>query len=168
MAKILGIEFAPLFIPLERRLQTLCTLQWVLTFLFGGFSCLGVAIYLLFTKYYWITLLYLVWYYFDIKKPERGGRPLSWIRHLAVWRKFADYFPAKLHKTVELDRNKSYIFGLHPHGIFQTSGFLSFATEGTGFSRIFPGLVPHLLVLAGQFKFPFYRDYMLTSCKMFN
>lgn len=74
-----------------------------------------------------------------------------------------DYFPAELHKTEDLDPAKSYIFGLHPHGIMQTSGFLSFATEGTGFSEKFPGITPHLVILAGQFQFPFYRDYLLSS-----
>ena len=75
----------------------------------------------------------------------------------------AQYFPAKLHKTADLDPTKSYIFGLHPHGIFHTSGFISFATEGTGFQKLFPEIMPHLLILAGQFKFPFFRDYLQTS-----
>ena len=166
MVKIFGIEFAPLFIPLERRIQTLCTLQWVITFLLGGFGCLAIAMFLLFTKYYWITLLYLIWYYYDKDTPERGGRTVNWVRSLTLWKKMSQYFPAKLHKTVDLSTDKSYIFGVHPHGIFQTSGFLAFATEGTGFSQLFPGLTPHLLVLAGQFQFPFYRDYFLSSGKI--
>lgn len=163
MAKILGIDFAPLNIPLTRRIQTLCTLQWVLTFLAGGFGCLFFTIYLLFTKFYWIPLLYIVWYIYDRKTAETGGRYIKCIRECFVWKKMAEYFPATLHKTVDLDPKKSYIFGLHPHGIMQTNGFLSFATEATGFSEKFPGLVPHLVILAGQFQFPVYRDYLLTS-----
>lgn len=144
-------------------MQTLCALQWVLTFLFGGFGCLFLAVFLLFTNYYWIPLLYIIWYIYDRNTPETGGNPVSFIRHSIVWKKMRDYFPAELHKTEDLDPDKSYIFGLHPHGIMQTSGFLSFATEATGFSQKFPGLVSHLVILAGQFQFPFYRDYLLTS-----
>lgn len=163
MAKILGIEFAPLNIPLSRRIQTLCTLQWTLTFLIGGFGSLFLFIYLLFTNYYWIPLLYLVWYVYDRNTAETGGNPIGWIRRSFVWKKMAEYFPAQLHKMADLDPKKSYIFGLHPHGIMHASGFLSFATEATGFSEKFPGLSPHLVILAGQFQFPFYRDYLLTS-----
>ncbi|XP_052784158.1 2-acylglycerol O-acyltransferase 2-like isoform X2 [Mya arenaria] len=161
--KIFGIDFAPLNIPLERRIQTLCLSQWVLCFLFGGFGCLFFCIYLLFTKYYWIPLLYLVWYYYDRSSSETGGNPIRFIRYNVVWRKMRDYFPAKLHKTADLDPNKSYVFGIHPHGIMQYSGFLSFATEAMGFSEMFPGIFPHLVILHGQFQFPFYRDYLLSS-----
>lgn len=163
MTKLLGIDFAPLNIPFSRRMQTLCTFQWVCTFLFGGFGCLFFSVYLLFTRFYWIPLLYLVWYYYDRNTPETGGHNVRIFRDNPIWRKMAEYFPAKLHKTVDLDPKKSYIFGLHPHGIMQTNGFLSFATEGTGFSKLFPGLKSHLVILAGQFQFPFYRDYLLTS-----
>ena len=77
----------------------------------------------------------------------------------------ANYFPARLHKTVDLDPDKSYVFAIHPHGIFHVSGFLAFATEALGFQRLFPGLIPHLVVLAGHFQFPFYRDCILPMGK---
>lgn len=32
----------------------------------------------------------------------------------------------------------------------------------TGFSTLFPGLNPHLLTLASNFKLPFYRDFLLA------
>ena len=49
--KIFGVEFAPLFIPTERRLQTLAVIQWVASFLILGFACTFFMIYLLFTRY---------------------------------------------------------------------------------------------------------------------
>lgn len=33
---------------------------------------------------------------------------------------------------------------------------------GTGFSRAFPGIVPHLLTLSSNFRVPFYRDMLLA------
>lgn len=163
--KILGIEFAPLNIPLSRRIQTLCCFQWVLTFIFGGFGCLFVAIFLLFTRLWWVMPLYLCWYMYDINTANTGARPLEVVRRSFIWKYMADYYPATLHKTADFNPKRSYILGLHPHGILQASGFLSFATEATGFSEKFPGMTSHLTILSGHFKFPFYRDYLLTSGK---
>ncbi|XP_042150127.1 2-acylglycerol O-acyltransferase 2-A-like [Ixodes scapularis] len=41
--------------------------------------------------------------------------------------------------------------------------FGNFATEGTGFSELFPNIRPHLLVLKGQFRFPIHRDLLLST-----
>lgn len=38
----------------------------------------------------------------------------------------------------------------------------SFATEATGFSKLFPGITPSLLTLTTNFKFPIYRDIILA------
>ncbi|KAK0411117.1 hypothetical protein QR680_005491 [Steinernema hermaphroditum] len=43
--------------------------------------------------------------------------------------------------------------------------FTSFATEGNGFSKTFPGITPSLATLEGQFYFPFRRELILwTGC----
>ncbi|XP_046557532.1 2-acylglycerol O-acyltransferase 2-like isoform X2 [Haliotis rubra] len=164
--KIFGIEFAPLRIPLERRLQTVAVYQFTLSFLFLGFFCVFLSFYLLFTRFYYISLIYAVWYYYDRPRSSRGGRRVQWVRSWSIWKYYANFFPLKLTKTVELNPNKNYIFASHPHGVMCYSHFCNFATEGTGFSEIFPGLRPYLLTLAGQYTFPFFRDYfMLTgSC----
>lgn len=163
MPRILGIELAPLHIPMERRLQTLAVQQWTLSFLFLGFGCLILMIYLLFTSLYWIPLCYLVYYLYDRKTSVRGGRRWQWIREWPVWKYFQQYFPITLIKTVELDPKKNYIMGFHPHGILSVSAFCHFATEGSGWSRIFPGITPYLLVLPGHFQFPVYRDYFMAG-----
>lgn len=165
MPKILGIELAPLHIPMERRLQTLAVQQWTLSFLFLGFGCLIIMIYLLFTSFYWIPLCYLVYYLYDRKTSARGGRRWQWIREWPVWKYFQQYFPITLIKTVELDPKKNYIMGFHPHGILSVSAFCHFATEGSGWSKIFPGITPYLLVLPGHFMFPVYRDYFMAGGK---
>lgn len=92
-------------------------------------------------------------------------------------------------KTVDLDPTQNYIFGFHPHGetlrgsgsdpVLSTTGsgsdpFLSpgvlvagafgnFCTEATGFSRLFPGLRSHLLMLPFWFRVPFFRDYIMCG-----
>ena len=53
-----------------------------------------------------------------------------------MWRYAASFYPAKIIKTAELDPEGHYIFAAHPHGIFCSSLFLAFATEGMNFSKV--------------------------------
>lgn len=160
--KIFGIEFAPLYLPLKRRLQTLAVLFYVLLFL-QAFSIIGFFLffYILFTKFYWISLLYAFWYYIDFDRPFSGGRKVSWSRSWSIWRHFRDYFPIKLIKTVDLDPNENYIFGISPHGVMCFSSMVNFATNATDFPILFPGLEPHLITLNGQFYSPLMREFFM-------
>ncbi|TFY56842.1 hypothetical protein EVJ58_g7399 [Rhodofomes roseus] len=58
--------------------------------------------------------------------------------------------------------DRPYVFGYHPHGIIGMGALCTFATESTGFSHFYPGIVPHLLTLASNFRMPFYRDILLA------
>ena len=71
------------------------------------------------------------------------------------------YFPIHLHKTCDLPPDRPYIFGYHPHGIISLGGFGNFATEGTGFEKLFPGINLRFLVLNSNFQIPLY-DLFLT------
>ncbi|KAL7863854.1 hypothetical protein AOLI_G00152740 [Acnodon oligacanthus] len=95
------VEFAPLNIPLRRRLQTAAVVQWVFSFL--------------------------------------------------------------LVKTVDLDPSHNYLFGFHPHGVLVAGGFGNFCTEASGFSKLFPGLTPYLLMLPFWFRVPFFREYIMCG-----
>jgi 2-acylglycerol O-acyltransferase 2 len=160
--KILGIEFSIFDVPIERRLQTLSVCFFVFLFL-QGLTLLGYAtfIYLLFTRFYLITLVYIVWYYFDLDICHCGGRPWLPSRKWRVWKYLADYFPVELIKTQDLDPNRNYIFGIHPHGVMSIAAFVNFGTEATGFSKKFEGLTSHLLTLNGQFYGPFMREFFM-------
>ncbi|KDQ11945.1 hypothetical protein BOTBODRAFT_432646 [Botryobasidium botryosum FD-172 SS1] len=80
---------------------------------------------------------------------------------MIFWKLFADYYPASLKKEADLPPDRPYIFGYHPHGIIGMGAMATFATEGTGFSKHFPGISPHLLTLASNFNTPIYRDVIL-------
>lgn len=110
-----------------------------------------------------LTLVYLVWYLYDRQSPYQGGKRVQFFRTARVWNYFRDFFPLTLYKYCDLDPDKNYLFALHPHGVLCVSHFCCFATEATGFSELFPGITPHLLVLDGHFQFPLYRDYMMTT-----
>lgn len=67
-----GLEFAPLRIPLERRLQTLVIFYFCSEFLFIGFISTSLLAYLLFTQFYWLSLLYILWFAYDNKIAFQG------------------------------------------------------------------------------------------------
>ncbi|CAO3633044.1 unnamed protein product [Cunninghamella echinulata] len=74
----------------------------------------------------------------------------------------SEYFPIQIIKEKDLNPQSRYIFGYHPHGILSFGAVSMFATEGSGFSSLFPGITPHLMVLPTLFKLPFYRDLLLS------
>ncbi|KAF0029090.1 hypothetical protein F2P81_018195 [Scophthalmus maximus] len=69
----------------------------------------------------------------------------------------------QLIKTADLDPKKNYIFGFHPHGVLVAGAFGNFCTESTGFSRLFPGLRSHLLMLPFWFRVPLFREYIMCG-----
>ncbi|XP_067828249.1 2-acylglycerol O-acyltransferase 2-B-like [Heptranchias perlo] len=157
------IQFAPLSVPLERRLQTLGVVQWVFSFLALAQCCLAVFILLLLTDYWYISAIYIGWLFLDRETPIKGGRRSVRIRKWMVWKYFTDYFPITLVKTAELDPKHNYLFGFHPHGVLVAGAFGNFCTEATGFSRLFPGLTTYLLMLPFWFKLPFFREYIMCG-----
>lgn len=48
-------------------------------------------------------------------------------------------------------------------GVLVAGGFGNFCTEATGFSRQFPGLTSHLLMLPFWFRVPVFRDYIMCG-----
>lgn len=89
------VRWAPLRIPLERRLQMLAVVTWIgLVFIcVFGFMFLG-----LFTFLWPVLIAYLTFMYRD-KAPESGGRRIESVRYWILWKYFADYFPVKLIKV---------------------------------------------------------------------
>ena len=67
----------------------------------------------------------------------------AWIS--SWWVNFREYFPITLYKTKELKPDGKYIFGYHPHGIIGLGAFSTFATNGSGFNELFPGIRVHLV-----------------------
>lgn len=89
-------------------------------------------------------------------------RRKEWARRLPVWRYFAEYYGARLHKTHDLVPTRKYILGYHPHGIISHGAWAAFATEALGFADKFPGITNSLLTLESNFRLPFYREYVFS------
>ncbi|KYQ51298.1 2-acylglycerol O-acyltransferase 1 [Trachymyrmex zeteki] len=170
--EILGVKFAPLNVPLERRLQTLVVAIWIFLTVFGNFWGYLITVYLIFyteTIRYFL-LLYFLWMYYDWDTCHSGGRSeIQWtrmVRNNVFWRYFCNYFPLKLVKTVDLDPKKSYFFVCVPHGILSIGIIGSFATDVLDCKKLFPGLEIRLITLDQHFKIPLFREYpyFLGSC----
>jgi 2-acylglycerol O-acyltransferase 2 len=103
--------------------------------------------------------------YIDRYTPVRGGRSSDRLRRLSIWSIVSNYFPTKLIKTEDLDPNRNYIFGYHPHGAVTVGAGINFLTEATHFSTLFPGIRPHLMALHSNFFCPFLRELFLSLGK---
>ncbi|KAJ1120170.1 hypothetical protein NDU88_008345 [Pleurodeles waltl] len=147
----------------EKQLQIVSVLQWVISFLTMGVGCTVIMIYILYTDCWLIAALYLAWLVFDWNTPNKGGRRSEWVRNWTVWKYFRDYFPVRLVKTHNLLPSRNYIFGYHPHGIMGLGAFCNFGTEATGFSVKFPGIKSYLATLAGNFRLPLLREYLMSG-----
>ncbi|MCJ1350751.1 MAG: diacylglycerol O-acyltransferase 1 [Icmadophila ericetorum] len=155
-----GIRWAPLNVPLKRRLQTLVVLWHTISiplFITAFFFLCAIPI-------FWPILIpYLIYLVFS--NTHQSGtlrRRSNFFRSLPIWSLFASYFPARLHRSQELPPTRKYIFGYHPHGIISHGAFAAFATEALGFSHLFPGITNSLLTLDSNFRIPLYREYALA------
>lgn len=157
------VEFAPLNVPVRRRLQTAAVLHWVFSFLALAQCCLAGFVLLCLSDWWILAALYAGWLYLDRDTPTNGGRRSQWVRNWTVWKYFREYFPITLVKTVDLDPGLNYLFGFHPHGVLVAGAFGNFCTEACGFSELFPGLTPSLLMLPFWFRVPFFRDYIMSG-----
>merc|ERR1719427_415253 len=100
--KVLGVKVAPVNIPVERRLQTVAVLFWMLLFLFCGLIGTGLLLYTLFYTRLWpLSLAYITFIWWDLDTMNRGGRKgwtVRWLRSWRVWKYYADFFPIKIVK----------------------------------------------------------------------
>ncbi|OAD56202.1 2-acylglycerol O-acyltransferase 1 [Eufriesea mexicana] len=162
--EILGVKFAPLNVPLKRRLETLSVAVWFVLLVFGDlFGYLGIAYLLFYTETIrYFALLYLVWMYYDWNTCNEGGRSVRltrWMRNTAWFHYFCNYFPLKLVKTTDLDPNRLYLFCSFPHGILSMGVFGAFSTDVLGCKKLFPGLDFRVVVLDQHFRIPLFREY---------
>ncbi|KAI0971448.1 DAGAT-domain-containing protein [Xylaria arbuscula] len=155
-----GIRWAPWNVPFKRRGQTLVVLLHSLSIvamvsLFFAFCANPFA---------WPLLLIYLLHVLSSKAATDGSLQYRWerLRKSYIWHFFADYYPARLHKTHELPETRKYIFGYHPHGIISHGAWAAFATDALGFSEKFPGITNSLLTLDSNFRIPFYREYILA------
>ncbi|KAI9053617.1 hypothetical protein LZ554_002571 [Drepanopeziza brunnea f. sp. 'monogermtubi'] len=155
-----AIRWAPMNVPLQRRLQTLVVLWHTLCMAL----CISAFFFLCAIPLFWPLLIPYMVYCMSSTASTSGtlSHRSEFLRSSPIWSLFASYFPARLHRTQELPPTRKYIFGYHPHGIISLGAFAAFATESLGFGQLFPGIKNTLLTLDSNFRIPIYRDYALA------
>lgn len=115
---------------------------------------------LLFTKYFYITLLYLTYIIWDRKTCNQGGCRVDRVFRSKFWSYLAAYFPIRLRHTAnfKLDPNENYILNYHPHGISAFGAVCVFGTNGLKFSELFPGIVTRFMVHETSFVMPVMKE----------
>jgi len=160
---IFGITFAPLLLPLERRLQTLGIL-WILFLVLSGPFWIGFMSYLLLYSdtYRWIVILYAAVVIYQKDLPHRGSYQNMWFRKNGMWRLATQYFPINLVKTCDLDPSKNYLMGYHPHGVIGM-GTLAISSDGRNWEELFPGVKRRMITLPIVFWLPLFREFAMAT-----
>ncbi|BGP21575.1 diacylglycerol O-acyltransferase 1 [Rhodotorula toruloides] len=190
-SEISKIKFAPFGVPRSRRLQTFSVFAWTTAlpillgvfFLLCSFPPLWPAVIAYLTWVFFIDKAPIhggraqswlrksrIWVWFAGYYPVRcAPSPLLRICAPVTLLTANSPIPAtselsanSLIKTADLPPDRKYVFGYHPHGVIGMGAIANFATDATGFSRLFPGMNPHLLTLQSNFKLPLYRELLLA------
>lgn len=64
--------------------------------IFAAPCCIVLFFFLLFTRFWLISVLYATWWYIDWDTPSRGGRKVPFLCRIRVWEYMRDYFPIKV------------------------------------------------------------------------
>ncbi|KAJ7319800.1 hypothetical protein JRQ81_019311 [Phrynocephalus forsythii] len=156
------IEFAPRSVPLERRLQTATVVQWVFSFLGLVHACTLLPSLRTPPAGWSGQGMWGKWFCLD-DSVESGEDILFFCPGDEKSQELSMDWSLQLVKTADLDPGQNYIFGFHPHGVLVAGAFINFCTEATEFSKVFPGLSPHLMMLDLWFRAPFFRDYIMSG-----
>jgi len=155
-------------VPFRRRMQTFCTLifTWTTPLLWSSIFIFYVIAFQRNVYVIMVMLAYVGWMFLLDDESPRNGRPWWFIRRVRslpwIWKLMAEFYPLQLVRTSELSSENNYMFCLHPHGVFSLTHAINFATNGTGFFELFPGIKCLLVTLRQQFKVPFHREYLLS------
>uniref|UniRef100_A0A914UIK1 diacylglycerol O-acyltransferase n=1 Tax=Plectus sambesii TaxID=2011161 RepID=A0A914UIK1_9BILA len=161
--KVGRVHFAPLNVPLQRRLQTFAAFYYSFMTFFFPLLNIFLPFYIVFyTSYWWVLAIYAIFYIYDYQTPKRGGRPNRFLQEMTLHKWFAEYFPIQLVKTAEVKPNHNYLFGYHPHGVISIGALTSFGTAAAGVSEKFPKLKFRLATLGGNFFLPVRREYLIA------
>jgi len=140
--------------------ETFAVTTWA-ALMFIGIGLFAILMCFKYTRI--LMIIYYIWIIYDnvVNKTPVYGRKSEFVRNMALWKLVRDYFPIRLHKSANLDENKQYLFGFHPHGIVSISANITFSSNALSISNTFPGVNIRLATIPINFWVPFWREYIL-------
>ena len=96
-----------------------------------------------------------------VLSTDRLNRHRRLLRDSTLYRKAASYRPTRLHKTVDLPADKTYIFGVYPHSTIPTFVSIGMMTEGCEWNKVFPNVPRRGLAASSNFWIPIWREVYL-------
>lgn len=125
---------------------------------------IALAYLALFTSYKFVPAIYFAWFIYSIDLPNTGVQSeIFWsMRRFPPYQHAINYFPVKVVKSADLDPNRNYLFGSHPHGVVCFGAFMSFVVDNPQFRELFPGIFPRLLTLVQFYYLPLVRELLLS------
>ncbi|PYH55484.1 DAGAT-domain-containing protein, partial [Aspergillus niger CBS 101883] len=109
-------------------------------------------------------LLYLIYIKY-LSKAHKSPSPLrsNLLHNHPLWTLYTTYFPIRLYRSHPLPRHRKYLFGYHPHGVSIRGAIAAFASNGAGFSSLFPDITNNTLLISDKtMRAPLLREYALA------
>jgi 2-acylglycerol O-acyltransferase 2 len=91
------------------------------------------------------------------------GRPSEFCKNMTIWVWFKNRCNMSLIKTADLDPERQYILGMHPHGIMPFGSIINLSTNCNNASEVLKGIQIRALAASFCFYVPGYRDLLLSG-----
>lgn len=116
-----------------------------------------VVFYIVFGPLY---IPYLLWMILsDREAGETGGRESRPVKKWQILEWFRMYFDATIHLEEELSKDKTYLFGVYPHGVISMGVWANFVAETDSLQH----LSLRVATLKGNFFVPIFRELLLWA-----
>lgn len=149
--------------PLYRLWVDVLYLSNFVRFWFGIIIYPTLMISLFITPFWFLSLFYALWMYYDRETPYNGGRKIKNWKKSTLSKYMRDYFPAGLVKTADLPPNKNYLFAAFPHGLLCSHASVNFLNDVDKFEEFYPNIDLYSATLNSNFLAPIGRDLMLAT-----
>ncbi|RDH37628.1 DAGAT-domain-containing protein [Aspergillus welwitschiae] len=109
-------------------------------------------------------LIYLIYIKY-LSKAHQSPSPLrsNLLHNHPLWTLYTTYFPISLYRSHPLPPHRKYLFGYHPHGVSIRGAIAAFASNGAGFSSLFPDITNNTLLVSDKtMRAPLLREYALA------
>jgi len=105
---------------------------------------------------------YALWCKMDTKAWRESHKNDAARRH-GFWRMLRAYYPHRFIKTAPLPSESHYVIGVHPHGTLSVSMPMSFSSDASDFSTLYPGVDQRVGVVNLPFFIPLQREICTFS-----